>query len=239
MSRARHPKSKLLHGDSQFLVFDKGVGQTVEELAAEAAAADAPPGAGRCWPTHKLDKDATGVCVLVRTREGQARLRSAFRDGAAQCVFEALVTGYVLEPEGVIDVPLVFNKSLARMEANRRRGTSAITRYRILERVAGHTLLECRPTPNLTHQVRLHTAELGHPLGVDPIYGGAAQIMLSSYKRGYRTSMRHAERPLLDRLALHLARVLLPATEDRPELQFVAPRPKDLTATLRQLGRAG
>lgn len=239
MSKARRPVSRLMHADAEILVIDKGVGESVEELAARAARFEAASPAGRCWPTHKLDKDATGVCILARTRAGQSALRAAFRDGAAVCTFEALVSGYVLESEGEIDAPLVFNKSLARMEANPRRGTPAKTHYRIVERVAGHTMLECRPTPNLTHQVRLHLAQLGHPLGVDPIYGGGERIMLSSFKRDYRTSTRHEERPLLDRLSLHLATIILPAQAGRPELRFDAPRPKDLSATLRQLGRAG
>ena len=51
------------------------------------------------------------------------------------------------------------------------RGKPARTRYRVIERFADATLLECRLETGRTHQIRVHMRAIGHPLVGDPTYG--------------------------------------------------------------------
>jgi 23S rRNA pseudouridine1911/1915/1917 synthase len=172
----------------------------------------------------------------TRTAAAGRHLTRQFEEGRAQTVYLALVTGCV-EEDGEIDMLLRYDKRAGRLSASSRRGRPSLTRYRVVERVAGNTLLECRPLRERTDQVRAHLAAIGHPLSVDCEYGGGSAVLLSSYKPDYRPSGRHAERPLIDRLALHSASVFVahPAT-GRP-MRLTAPLPKDLRATLAQLRR--
>jgi 23S rRNA-/tRNA-specific pseudouridylate synthase len=151
-------------------------------------------------------------------------------------VYLALVQGFVVG-DGEVDLPLRVNRDKARVEVDRKSGKPSHTQYRIVERVHGHTFLECRPLTGRLHQIRVHLAAIGHPLAVDRKYGGARAILLSRFKTDYKPSSRHPERPLIDRLTLHAARLTFthPATHER--LTFEAPLPKDLRATLNQLRR--
>lgn len=199
---------------------------------------------------NRLDRDASGVLIYARTPRAHERLRRQFAErrllgatgslsAAARCaevVYLALVTGYV-EDDGQVALPLVYDKRHSRVLTASGRGKPALTRYRVAQRVAGHTLLECQPVTGCLHQIRAHLAAIGHPLTVDPLYGGGQAVLLSNYKPGYRASGRRPERPLIDRLTLHAARVSFrhPATKDRLTLE--APLPKDFRAVLTQLGR--
>lgn len=248
--RARPPKLELLHVDQHLIVVNKPPGV----LAAPGRGKRpwvgdllrALPGFAPNEPlriVHRIDRDASGVVVYARTVDAQRNLVRQFAARQVDKRYFALVSGYVQKPasaradefDGEIDRPLRFDQRRARMET--RGGKPALTRYRILQRLPGNTWLECRPVTGRTHQIRVHLAAIGHPLSVDPLYGGGEQILLSFYKRGYRTSQRHAERPLISRLTLHAARISFVHPGTGQPVAFEAPLPKDLRATLQQLGR--
>lgn len=185
---------------------------------------------------HRLDREASGVLIFARTIDAQRHLVAQFVRRAVEKLYFALVTGYV-SGDGEIGLSLVFDKRRNRMATTTGRGLRALTHYRVAERVAGNTLLECRPVTGRTHQIRTHLAAIGHPLAVDPLYGGAAALYLSQYKADYRPSRRRPERALIERLTLHAARIRFVHPIGGEPLSFEAPTPKDLRATLTQLGR--
>jgi RluA family pseudouridine synthase len=234
---------EILHLDSDLLVVDKpsgvlptpqrGEGIGLPNLLRERVelAEDEP-----FRLVHRLPEQASGAVVYARTAAGQRELVAQFREGRAEVIYLALVAGYV-ERDGEIDIPLYYDKRTGKLQASERRGTPAVTHCRIVERVAGNTLLECRPKNERADQVRVHLAASGHPLTVDPAFGGGSAVLLSDYKPGYRPSGRRAERPLIERLTLHAATVSLAHPGDGRPMQVSAPVPKDLRATLAQLGR--
>jgi 23S rRNA pseudouridine1911/1915/1917 synthase len=240
--RGRSPVPAVLHMDADLLALDKPAGVlSVKGRGAAVALADLLRGRGGVPAdepfriVHRLDKDASGVILFARTLAAQRSLVSQFAGRSVEKVYLALVQGFVAE-DGVIDQPLRTDKSGTRAEVSRR-GKAAVTEYRVLERVAGNTLLECRPLTGRLHQIRVHLAALGHPLTVDPLYGGGTAVLLSHLKAGYRPDRRHGERPLIERLTLHAARVTVKHPTSGELLTVEAPLPKDLRATLSQLRR--
>lgn len=232
----------ILHDDAFILVVDKppriasirGSGEPgLTDVLREQKLVDAD---AELRIVHRLDKEASGVIVFARSLAAQRMLTEQFVRRRVEKVYLALVRGRVAG-DGAVALPL-------RADAARRRadvapdGKPSLTEYGVVEHVAGHTLLECRPRTGRLHQIRVHLAAIGHPLAVDPLYGGARAILLSEYKRDYRSSGRRAERPLIDRLTLHALRLTFDHPDGRGAVTFEAPPPRDFRAALNQLRRA-
>ncbi len=239
----RAPAPKIIHVDAELVVVDKpadllsvpgrSADPSVIELLRESPSLSDNPA---CRVVHRLDRDASGVLVLARTLAAQQSLVRQFAHRDVEKTYLALVSGYVPE-DGEVNLPLTIDvrRQIARVAGAR--GKPSCTRYHIAQRLAGHTLLECQPITGRMHQIRAHLAAIGFPLAVDPLYGGGQAVLLSSFKSGYRPSRKHDERPLIDRLTLHALRITFahPATGERTT--FEAAPPKDLRATISQLGR--
>ena len=105
-------------------------------------------------------------------------------------------------------------------------GKRAVTRFRVLERFAGFTYLECRLETGRTHQIRVHMAYVKHPLIGDPLYGGsfklpkAATEALVEALRGFRRQALHAEKLSFTH----------PVSGDT--LSFESPLPADMVALI-------
>ncbi|MBN2446743.1 MAG: hypothetical protein JXO22_08455 [Phycisphaerae bacterium] len=237
---SRPPRSVLptiLHQDDDVLVVDKPAGLTVRRDRGEipcvldelsTAVADTFEVVG------DLDSEASGVVAFVATGEGRDDLLKQLEERRAERCLLALVTGYV-ESEGEINLPLRFDGRI--QHVSHRRGKPARTRYKLRQRVAGNTLLECWPMTDNRQQVRAHLAAIGHPLTVDRSYGGGGAVLLSTYKGDYRPKKDRDERPLISRLTLHASHVSFLHPVTQTPMSFEVPPPRDLRAVLNQLSR--
>ena len=170
---------------------------------------------------HRLDRDTSGCLVLGRHRKALARLGRLFAGGQVEKTYWALVRGVPDRTTGLIELPLA-KRSVQRgwwMQADPD-GQPAVTAWRLLGTGPGLSWLECRPRTGRTHQIRVHLAELGHPILGDPVYGpkdgGAAAMPLQLLARA----------------------VALPLYPGRPPIGAVAAPPPHMLETLRGCGYA-
>lgn len=243
MSKAQRSRllPTIIHMDDHLLVVDKPAGVlSVPGRGGDPCIADllrGRQGLSAEEPfrsVHRLDRDASGVIVFARTPAAERHLTEQFSDRQVEKVYLALVRGGVAD-DGEVNLPLEANEDHTRAEVCLAGGKPSVTLYSVIERVTAHTLLECRPLTGRLHQIRVHLAAIGHPLAVDPLYGGAEALYLSTYKAGYRPSRKHAERPLIGRLTLHAVRITLDHPTGPGRVMYESPLPKDFRATLNQL----
>ena len=246
----------VLYEDNDLLVINKSAGLLVipdrwdpskptvvklaraHLLAGAVASGKVSPEAPRIWVVHRLDRDTSGVLILAKSDRAHTALSRQFERGEVQKTYLALVSGRGMRAEGVIRLPIGPHPHRPGVMAIRRRhGKSATTRYSVLERFGGYTLLDVRPQTGRSHQIRVHLQAIGHPLAIDPLYGSGEPLLLSALKPSYRPKTGAQERPLMARLTLHAQALELMHPTHGGACRWVAPLPKDFAAVLRNLRR--
>ncbi len=180
----------------------------------------------------------SGAAIWARSESVSVGLARQIDSRNLQITCLALVRCRVGEKEGVIDAP-VAGKGRGPLRIDAQSGQPATTHWHLRDAFVGAAELECIPSSADPEQVRVHLKHVGMPLLVDPLYGGGRSLMLSSFKTDYRPSARRPERPLIDRVSLHVQRVTLLQPTTGTPLSIEAPPPKDYRAAQHQLDRFG
>ena len=125
---------------------------------------------------HRLDKDTSGVLVVAKNDAAHLALSEQIAGKQALRYYYAIVMGNIVAEEGQIDKPIARSKKDRKQMAVSEEGRSAVTLYKVIERVKGYTLVECELRTGRTHQIRVHMKSIGHPVFGDPVYGKANPI---------------------------------------------------------------
>jgi tRNA pseudouridine32 synthase/23S rRNA pseudouridine746 synthase len=130
------------------------------------------------WPearlVHRLDRDTSGLILLARDATTHRALSAAFAERRVRKTYLAVVQGLPADRGGVINQPLARiatrppRYGVVPLEQG---GKPALTRWRVLRRFEGSSLLLLQPRTGRSHQLRVHLADLGHPVLGDPVYG--------------------------------------------------------------------
>jgi 23S rRNA pseudouridine1911/1915/1917 synthase len=170
----------------------------------------------RLYTVHRIDSGTSGVVVFAKDEETHRFLSAAFENRTVEKRYIAVVHGRVLWTENSCDLSLLPNGDKQhRTIVDKYRGKKCLTRFRFLLGAGNYSVLEAIPETGRTHQIRVHLANLGHPIVCDSLYGKSAGrsiekgVFLSSFKKGWRGNPLE-EKPLLSRLSLHAAELRLP-----------------------------
>jgi 23S rRNA pseudouridine1911/1915/1917 synthase len=227
----------ILHEDEELLVLDKPPGLVIHPAAGRHSGTlvnallqhcDDLSGIGgveRPGIVHRLDKDTSGLMVVAKSERAHLALAIAFRRREVEKCYLAACYGVPAEPSGVIEGAVGRHPTERKQMAVVASGRQARTLYRVAERLAGTSLVECRPVTGRTHQIRVHMAHLGHAVVGDPIYSGRQW-------RNLRDPRHRAACRDFPRQALHAWRLafLHPVSGER--LAFEAPLPPDIQELL-------
>ena len=135
---------------------------------------------------HRLDTDTSGVMVFARTAAAQADLSMQLEKRTTEKHYVARVSGVVAGDSGTVDLPLGVDwPNRPRQHVDHDKGRAAVTDWQVIARGADETRMHLVPHTGRTHQLRVHMAEIGHPILGDPLYAPPA---------GHPRLMLHAER---------------------------------------------
>lgn len=123
---------------------------------------------------HRLDKDTTGAIVVAKTDLAHSHLQAQMKAKTARREYLGVVYGAPKTETGTIDVPLGRHPTDRKRNAVvpiEKGGRHAVTHWQVQERLGNLTLLRFRLETGRTHQIRVHSAHIGHPIVGDPTYG--------------------------------------------------------------------
>ena len=138
---------------------------------------------GRPGIVHRLDKDTSGVMVVAKNHRSLQILAQQFKDRTVQKEYLALVWGKFESNSGIIDRPIGRHRSQRKKMSSRfaySKTREALTEWNVeksfevkadLKSIRWVSLCRLRPKTGRTHQIRVHLAELGHPVVGDKVYG--------------------------------------------------------------------
>jgi 23S rRNA pseudouridine955/2504/2580 synthase/23S rRNA pseudouridine1911/1915/1917 synthase len=187
------------------------------------------------FTVHRLDKDTSGLICFAKNAESHQYLSGLFEKRGVTKIYYAIVHGTPALSKGMIDKPIAEHPvQKGKMIVHAKLGKPSQTEYELIEQFGMFSLIKCTLHTGRTHQIRVHMADLGHPVICDPLYGDGAGIFLSHLKKKFKLSkLEDEERPLMHRLALHAG--ILGFTEfNGNQLTLEAPLTKDMNAMLNQ-----
>ena len=174
-------------------------------------------------PVHRLDRETSGLMVFARTKAAERHLGQQFRQHTTHRKYLAVVHGHVAAQ--------TITSHLVRDRGDGRRGSTsdphlgkqAVTHIQPIEQFEEYTLIECRLETGRTHQIRIHLAELGHPLCGEKVYH---QPLFGTPR---------TDRSGAPRIALHAAELGFSHPTAGKPMQFSMPLPDDLAAFIARL----
>lgn len=203
---------RVLFEDSEILIISKDAGELVhaapgcearviaDELARIYPEISCVGSVERPGVVHRLDLDTSGVMVFARTKRAYVHLRNQFESHKeVEKTYLAVCHGAPEKPTGILNGPVGREQKIA------------ITRWEVLSKKSGVSLIEFKIETGRMHQIRIHAAELGCPIVGDSKYGKSASD---------KAMRRRPKRTLLHAVMLSF---IHPATNKRVEFSVQPP----------------
>jgi 23S rRNA pseudouridine1911/1915/1917 synthase len=153
---------------------------------------------------HRLDKETSGLMVIAKSVNIHRKLAREFMKKRVEKRYIALVEGTFRDSEGTIESS-IGRFAERKMWDIKEDGKMSVTRYKIIDRSNGRTLLQLEPVTGRTNQLRIHCASVGHPIIGDVQRGG----------------------PEFERLCLHAAELKFKHPTTNEPVAFAAPVPSE------------
>ena len=215
----RHPRLQLVYEDDDIIVVNKGYGllsvgipnpakkkiESAYDILRDYLKRKDP--SNKLFVVHRLDRDTTGLMMFAKTEEAQEILRHNWNNFVLERLYVALLEGNVKDDSGIIKSHLAENSRFRVYSTeNEGEGRLAVTRYKVIKRGRGLSLVEFNIDTGRKNQIRVHASEMGHPISGDRKYGASSSR--------------------LGRLCLHARTLRFAHPITRKDMNFEAPVPQ-------------
>lgn len=219
-TRSQPPSVQILYENGSLLIIDKPAGLAVQEGRSVTRNESLYPWLVQCSENldcqlqlvHRLDKDTSGTLLIAKNTQVAEKLAALFATRNVTKNYLCLIAGLMSRRQGLIDSPLPGRDNQL---------VPAQSHFTTLERFSDTTLLRVTIATGRLHQIRLHFAQMGHPVVMDAQHGDFAFNKRFRKEFGLKRQFLHAER--------------LCFAFGGKTIDVKAPIPADLQDTLRKL----
>ncbi len=219
----RHPRLQLVYEDEDVIVVTKGNGllsvgtqsfrkeESAYDILREYVKRQDPR--NKLYVVHRLDRDTSGLLMFTKSEEACETLRHNWNNMVLERYYVALLEGSLEEDSGVIKSRLMENNQFVVYSTKEPdEGKLAVTRYKVLKRGNGLSLVEFSLDTGRKNQIRVHASDMGHPISGDRKYG--------------------AKESRLHRLCLHARSLRFAHPVTRKDMRFEIPIPQRFLAAV-------
>lgn len=200
-------------------------------------------GENRPGIVHRLDRDTTGLLIVVKDDLAHRRLALQFELREVHKEYLALVYGIPEHDSDYIERAIGFHpisREKMAIRSEQDGGKPAVTFYEVVERFRGFAMVRCQPRTGRTHQIRVHLTHIGHPIVADRAYSGRDRLtmadLVETHGNGHATLGKEPdETVLIDRQALHAHALRFTHPMTGQEVSLCAPLPADMARSLQAL----
>ena len=179
---------------------------------------------------HRIDKDTSGLLLIAKNPEAKTHLGLQFFNKTTHRKYTALVWGIVKDNEGRIEGNIgrdLRDRQQMTVFPDGDHGKTAVTHYRVIERLGYTTLVECRLETGRTHQIRVHMKHIGHTIFNDERYGGNI-ILKGNHFTKYKQFINNCF-DVCPRQALHAQTLGFIHPRTKEEMFFDSLLPEDMS----------
>ncbi len=113
---------------------------------------------------HRIDANTTGVIVIGKSDLATQKLNTQFKNQTVKKEYIALVEGVINEDTFSIDKSIGIEQDISGSRKSNTMGKAAFTEFKVIKRYQDKSLLSIKPHSGRTNQIRIHLADIGHPI---------------------------------------------------------------------------
>ncbi len=219
-----HPRIQIIYEDDDVLVINKGYGllsvgtnshkreENAYDIMREYVKNVDPR--NKLWVVHRLDRHTTGLMMFAKSERANEVLRHNWNNIILERLYVAVLEGYLEQDKGYVKSRLAENSQFVVYSTDAPgEGRLAVTHYEVMGRGNGYTLAHFSLDTGRKNQIRVHAADMGHPIAGDRKYG--------------------AQTSPINRLALHAQTLRFAHPVTKKDMNFQSPVPREFTGVIR------
>ena len=235
----------IIHEDDDILIIDKQAGLVVHPgtgmndntllngLLYYTSSLSDINGPSRLGIVHRLDKDTSGIMVVAKTNSAHKYIAEQFEKRNIIKTYISLTWGIWEITEGSIDSPIKRKRSDPTVFTVDKTGRNAFTSYKVENSWRYISKVQFKPKTGRTHQIRVHSSFMGHPIISDNKYGGGENRVkgfLPEVSKELKTILQ-----IFNRQALHAYSIEFIHPKTKDNVKYISPLPNDFKDAIAML----
>ena len=142
-------------------------------------------------PVNRLDRNTSGLVIFAKNEYVQEFLIKEMQIKTFSKEYLAILEGTLDKKQGTINAPIARKKDSIIERCVDNSGDNSITHYKVLKEFDNFSLVNFKLETGRTHQIRVHSSYIGHPILGDDLYGNKSNLINRQALHSYKISFIH------------------------------------------------